>query len=184
MDTALSNIPPEAWPWIDLIFNLTCAAAGLWLAVTVFVIWRRNASNLTPVSSVPTNKRAQPDFLKVNEKARREAIARGEDFDKELEKRDRDEAAALRKAARRRQSPLQRITSLISLFLAVSSLLSVIVSVIWQVGTFSRVVEQYSASDRLLAIIADHPIGVTVAALIIALHIFRFINDRKWQQEA
>lgn len=179
----LDDIPPDAWPWIDLVFNLTMVAVGIWLAVTVFVLWRRNASNLTPVNSVERNRKAQPDFLSVDEKARREAIERGEAFDRELDKRDREEAADLRRRAARRRSPLQRIAGLVSLFMAVFSLLSVIVSVVWQVGVMGRMLEEYSAGDRLMLVVQKHPIGVAIAVLVIAYHIYRFFTDRKWQEE-
>ncbi|MCI4644101.1 MAG: hypothetical protein MRY64_04905 [Hyphomonadaceae bacterium] len=184
MDNAIDQIPAEAWPWIDLLFNITCAAAGIWLAITVFVLWRRAASNVTPVSSVPKNKRAQPDFLEVDEKARREAIARGEAFDKELEARDRAEARQERRAAKHKRSPLQRIAGLITLLMAIFSLVSAAVSVIWQVGFIGNMLEQYSAGDRLMALVTHHPIGVTIAVLVICFHIYRFFTDRKWQQEA
>ncbi|MEM1149194.1 MAG: hypothetical protein AAGI03_01350 [Pseudomonadota bacterium] len=179
----LDEIPPDAWPWIDLVFNFTCVVAAIWLASTVFVIWRRSASNLTPVNSVGTRRSAQPDFLSVDEKSRREAISQGEAFDKELDKRDRDEASTLRKAARGRRSPVQRIAGLVSLFMAVFSLLSMIVSVIWQIGFMGRILEQYSAGERLVIVIQKHPIGVSVALLVIGYHVFRFFTDRKWEQE-
>lgn len=184
MDNALDQIPADAWPWIDLLFNITCAAAGIWLAVTVFVIWRRTASNVTPVNAVPKNKRAQPDFLEVDQKARREAMERGEAFDKELDARDRNEAREERRTARRKQSPLQRLAGLIAFLMAVFSLVSAAVSVIWQVGFVGRMLEEYSASDRMMALVTHHPIGFTVAGLVIVFHVYRFFTERKWQQEA
>ncbi len=179
----LSQIPPQAWFWIDLLFNLTMAAAGIWLAMTVFVIWRRSASNLTPVNDVSKNERAQPDFLTVDEKARREAMARGEAFDRELDKRDRNEAAQLRRKGRHKRNAAQRIAGLVSLMMAVFTLLSMVVSTIWQIGFMGRVLEQYAPGERLFLVVQKHPIGVTIAALVIAYHVFRFFSDRKWEQE-
>lgn len=179
----LDDIPPDAWPWIDLVFNLTFVVVGVWLAITVFVLWRRSASNLTPVTSVERNRKAEPDFLSVDEKARREAVERGERFDRELDKRDREEASDLRRRSARPRGPLQRIAGLISLFMAVFSLLSVGVSVVWQVGVMGRMLEEYSAGDRLMLVIQKHPIGVTIALMVIAYHVYRFFTDRKWEQE-
>ena len=76
MQETLDQIPPEAWPLITLLLNVTMAVAAVWLALTVFVWWRRSASNLTPVQSAGKNKAAQPDFLKVDHAAREAAIAR------------------------------------------------------------------------------------------------------------
>ncbi len=179
----LSQIPPQAWFWIDLLFNLTMAAAGIWLAVTVFVIWRRSASNLTPVSDVSKNRRAQPDFLKVNEKARREAMARGEAFDRELDTRDRDEAEQLRRKGRHKGNLVQRLAGLVSLLMAVFTLASMVVSTIWQVGFMGSILEQYAPGERLLLVVQKHPVGVAIAVLVIAYHVFRFFSDRKWEQE-
>ena len=51
MQETLDRIPPEAWPLIDLLLNVTMIVAAVWLAITIFVLWRRQASNLTPVTA-------------------------------------------------------------------------------------------------------------------------------------
>ena len=82
-DTSV-QIPPEAWPFIDLLFNITLVAALIWGAISLFIYLRRRALNLTPVSAARTNEQAQPDFLKVDEKARAEALQKGEAFEQKL----------------------------------------------------------------------------------------------------
>src|SRR5687768_3481576 len=92
MQNVLDRIPPEAWPLVDRLIPITVAVAAIWLALSIFVYWRRRAANLTPVTAPRRNKDAQPDFLNVDHKARREAIERGEAFERELEEREAEEA--------------------------------------------------------------------------------------------
>jgi hypothetical protein len=183
MDETLRSIPAEAWPLIDLLFNITCAVTAVWLASTVFLLWRRHSSNLTTSSAVSPNRKATPDFLSVDRKARQQAIKRGEKFDRELDKQDReDERDALRKA-RAKETRLSRIARLVSLLMALFSLATVVSGTVFQVTYMGQLWEQYSASERLMGIVREYPIGVAVTVLVIAYNIFAFVNDRKWEQK-
>lgn len=179
MQETLDQIPPEAWPLIDLLFNLTMAAAGIWLAITVFVLWRRHASNLTPVNAASKRKSAQPDFLEVDHKARKEAIARGESFDKELARREREEA----RAAQRSPATLsQKIASFISFYMSLFTLATMIFGAIFQISRMGAMMQEYSSFERILAVIQNHPIAFTVASLVVVFHIYRFVAHRQWQE--
>ena len=183
MNDVLDQIPPEAWPLIDILFNLTMAATGIWLAITVFVWWRRSASNLTPVNAATKDSGAQPDFLKVDEKARAEAIERGEAFDKEIERREREAERA--KAAAAGRTPLtvsQRLARFLSFFMSLFTLATMIFGAIFQVTRMGQMMEQYSTADRIFTVIQTHPISFTVATLVIVFQVYRFFVDRKWQE--
>ncbi len=174
----LDKIPPEAWPLIDLLFNLTMAAAGIWLAITVFVIWRRKSSNLTPVNVPDKNRKAQPDFLKVDKKARQTAINRGESFDKELQRREREEA---RNKARKNRDPSsigQRIAGLITLIMSLFTLASMIYGSIFTVTRMGGMMEEYSTQERIVAVIQNHPIAFAITVLVIIARIFTFFTKR------
>ncbi len=183
MEETVARIPPDAWPLIDLLFNITCAVTAVWIAWTVFVWWRRSASNVTSISAARPNKAAEPDFLSVDEKARREAINRGEAFDKELARRERDEERAEKRAARPQETPLSRLGRLVSLGMALFSLATMISGTVFQVTIMGRYWEQYSAGERLQAVIANHPIGFTVTALVIIYNIVRFVTKRQWEEK-
>ncbi|MFN7054979.1 hypothetical protein [Hyphomonas sp.] len=185
MQDTLDQIPPEAWPIIDLLFNVTMAAAGIWLAITVFVVWRRHASNLTPVHAAGRNRKAQPDFLKVDRKARAEAIKRGAAHEKDLDRRDEAEAKAAAEAATaaakaaeaeaRRNAPMtfaQRISGLVTFLLSLFTLLSIIVSSIFTISRMGDYVGEYTAWERITSIIMQHPIAFTICVLIIIARIY------------
>lgn len=175
MQDTLDKIPPEAWPIVDLLFNLTCAAAAVWLAITVFILWRRHASNLTPVHAAEKNKKADPDFLKVDKAARAEAIARGESFDKELERREREDARAKAIAAGTAKASLgQRIIGWTSFILAIFSLVSGAASVIWTVQRIDGMTNQHGSWQALVDLFNARPLAFTIAATVIVLKIAHF----------
>lgn len=181
MQETLDRIPPEAWPIVELLFNLTMAAAGIWLAITVFVVWRRHASNLTPVHAASRNRRAQPDFLKVDKKARAEAIKRGEAHEADLDAREEAEAKAAREAAaaaakaEREKGPMtfaQRMAGFVTFLLSLFTLLSIITSSIFTITRMGDYVGEYTVWERVVAIIKQHPIGFTICVLIILARIY------------
>ena len=182
MDETLRSIPAEAWPMIDILFNVTCVVTAVWLAWTVFVTWRRVASNLTTASSSSPNRKAQPDFLAVDKKAREQAIKRGESFDKELDKRQREEEHHARRAARSKETRIGRIARLMSLFMALFSLATMISGTVFQVTNMGRIWAQYSAGERFIGVLTAHPIGVSVTAAVILYNLVTFVTNRKWEQ--
>lgn len=175
---AIETVPPEAWPLIQLLFNITIAFTALWLVWTIFVMWRRSASNLTSVRGASANQGAEPEFLSVDKKARREAIAKGETFEKEMQRRDREEANDARRAARRQETMLGRVGRLISLGMALFSIATMISGTLFQVTIMGRYWEQYSATERLTSVIQNHPIGVSVTVAVILYNIVTFVMKR------
>ncbi|MEQ9507291.1 MAG: hypothetical protein RLO80_13615 [Hyphomonas sp.] len=176
MEQTLESIPPEAWPIIDLLFNITMAAAGIWLAVTAFVIWRRRASNLTPVNAAEKNRKAQPDFLRVDQKAREEAIERGDAFEKVLDRRDAAEEAASRLRPARKA---QKVASLAALIMAVFSIMSVVTSSVFTVTNAGNLAGDFATWERARAIISEHPIAFTLCVLIILARIYTYFFPAK-----
>lgn len=183
MDETLRSIPPEAWPLIDILFNVTCVVTAIWLATAVFIWWRRSASNLTTSSSASPNRKATPDFLSVDEKARKEAIKRGEAFDRELDKQDREDERAARRRARAKETRIGRIARLISFFMAMFSLATMVSGTVFQVTFMGNIWEKYSASERLMGVIHAHPIGVAVTALVIIYNLVTFVTKRQWEEK-
>lgn len=185
MDQTLEKIPPEAWPIIEILFNVTMAAAGVWLALTVLVIWRRHSSNLTPVNAASRNKKAHPDFLKVDQKARAEAIKRGDMHEQALDRRDAAEAEAEARAnAASRREPAsfaQRIAGLVTFIMSVFTLLSIITSSVFTVSRMGDMMGGATAWDRVVAIVSAHPIAVTVCSVIILARIYTqfFMSAKK-----
>lgn len=168
MEQTLEQIPPEAWPIVDLLFNVTMAAAGVWLAITAFVIWRRHASNLTPVNAAERSQKAQPDFLKVDRKAREEAIERGDNYEKVLDRRDVAEAASRLKPAK----SAQKMAGFTALVMSIFSIMSVVSSSVFTVTSSGQMAGEFSTWERARAIAENHPIALTVCVVIIAVRIY------------
>ncbi|WP_084395933.1 hypothetical protein [Henriciella aquimarina] len=181
MEDAINSIPPDAWPVITILFNVTCAVTALWLVWTVFVLWRRRASNLTTASGASPNRKATPDFLSIDEKAREEALKRGEAYETYLDKRDRDEARAAERERRRKETMISRFGRLISFGMALFSLATMISGTMFQVSIMGRYWEQYSAGERLTRVVQEHPVGVTVTVAVILFNIITFVSNRKWE---
>ena len=181
MDDVIEAIPPEVMPYVGIMFNILFAVTAVWLAWTVFVWWRRSASNLTSVSDSVPNKKAQPDFLEVDQKARSEAIKRGETFEKELERRERDEARAAKRGGRGKESRMGRFGRLLSLGMALFSLATMVSGTLFQVTIMGRYWEQYSAGERLMKVVSEHPIGVSITIAVILYNIVSFFTNRKWE---
>jgi len=182
MPETLNQIPPEAWPLIDLLFNITMVTVAIWLAITVFVWWRRSASNLTPVNAASKNRKAQPDFLNVDNQARTAALERGETFDKEVERREREEARAAAKQRGSKSTPGQTVARFVSFLMSLFTLATMIFGAIFQVSRMGSIMKDYSTTERILSVIQSHPISFAVASAVIIFQFYRFLVDRKWQE--
>jgi len=179
---AIDNIPPEAWPLIDLMMRITVGLAAAWLVLAMIAWWRRRAYNLTIASTASRNKKAQPGFLTVDHEARADAIGRGEAHDEALGEREADEALAALKAAAGPVTMLSRIARLATLGMSVITLLTGFSGAIFNISKMGEYVEEASAVGRLELVITQHPVGTAVTVFVVAYSIWRFITDKKWEK--
>ncbi|HHL42137.1 MAG TPA: hypothetical protein ENJ42_00835 [Hellea balneolensis] len=179
---AIDQIPPDAWPLIENMLRLTLIVTGVWLALNIFIFLRRRASNLTPVHAARKNKKAEPDFLSVDKKARKSALKRGEGLEKDLDRRDKDEQRAARRAARAKMSAGQRIASLVSFLMSFFTLATMIYGAIFQVSRMGQLMQEYSTMERISTVVKTHPVSVSIASLVIIYHIYRFVSGQKWKE--
>jgi hypothetical protein len=182
LQDTLDKIPPEAWPLIEKMLTITMAVVGLWIVISIFVFLRRRASNLTPVNAARKNRKAAPDFLNVDKKARKAAMAQGKGFEKELLQRDNDEARAARLAARANASVGQRIAGLISFLMSFFTLATMIYGAIFQVTRMGQMMQDYSTIERVTTVVQAHPFAFIIATLVIIYHVYRFVAGRKWKE--
>ncbi|MEW4448896.1 hypothetical protein [Qipengyuania sp. JC766] len=180
---AIDRIPDDAWPVLDLAFQILLVVAAVWLFLSLIAWWRRRAYNLTVASTARRNRKAQPEFLKVDEKARREAIARGHEHAERLDDRDREEELAALRAGKEPVTLAKRIASLASLILSVFTLFTTVSGVFMQVTKVGNEATEWTVGDRLQYVIENHPIATTVAVVIILIHVFQYFYDRKWQKD-
>lgn len=179
----VNRIPPDAWPLIDRLFEITVAVAAIWLALSLFVYWRRRAANLTPVTAPGKNKAAQPDFLNVDHEARKAAIERGEAFERQLEAREAEEARSAERVALGTATTGRRLAKIASLVMSLFTLGAVIVGSIGNVGRMGEYMQQLSAPERIIEVIRSHPIGTAVLVLVIAAAVYQYVHERKWRPE-
>jgi hypothetical protein len=182
IEQTLSRIPPEAWPFLVMLGNITAAVTAVWIAISVFVWWRRSASNLTPVSAARKNRSARPDFLEGDTKARKEAIARGEAFDRALDARDAEEERD-RKRGLKQAGRVGTFARWVALAMSVFTLATMVSGTIFQVSYMGKLWEQYSAGERLVIVVQKHPFTFAVGALVVVYHVIKFFTEKKWQSE-
>ena len=175
----LSRIPPEAWPLIETVLRVTAVVTVVWLALTLFIQLRRNASNLTPVNAARKNKADQPDFLSVDEGARKDALERADQFESQLAKQEEAEARAARELLSRKPASMaQRAFRALSFLMSLFSLLTMIFGSIWQIGRMGSLMKEYSTVERLVAVIQNNPISFTVALLVCVYAIWSFVQSQ------
>ncbi len=179
---AIDQIPPEAWPMIDLMFRITIGLAIVWLILSLIGWWRRRAYNLTIASTAKANKKAQPDFLSVDEKARKEAVDRGRGHEETLSKREADEALATLKAAKEPITWASRIASAATFVMSLFTLLTGFSGAIFGVKRLGGYVEDATTSGQIEYVLREHTIGCAVVAFVIGYHIWRFIAEEKWKK--
>jgi hypothetical protein len=173
MDISVEQLA-ELPQWQQYLLWATVALAALWVVLTIFVQLRRKASNLTPVNAPSANKKAAPDFLKVDHKAREAQIKRGETFERELDAREAAEARTLKKV-----TLWSRLAGLATLLFSIFSLLATISTVYLQVD---RIGSTFSQSDRLLETFQKYPIPFAVCAFVIGYYVVTFFAQKQWKQ--
>ena len=178
----IEQIPPDAWPLIDLMFRITMGLALVWLLLSLIGWWRRRAYNLTVASTAKRNKKAQPEFLSVDEKARKEAIDRGRGHEEALAKREADEALATLKAAKEPITWASRMASAATFLMSLFTLLTGFSGAIFGVGRLGGYLEEATTSGRLEYVLREHTIGCAIVAFVIGYHIWRFIAEEKWKK--
>ncbi|MEP3050449.1 MAG: hypothetical protein ABJP48_03460 [Erythrobacter sp.] len=178
----IDQIPPDAWPFIDLMFQITISLTLIWLVLELIGWWRRRAYNLTVAGTASQNKKAQPDFLKVDEKARKEQIARGERHEEMLDAREREEALAALKAAKGPVSIASRIASMATLLMSLFTLLSGLSGAVFSVGRMSSYLEEAGTTGRLEYVLTEHTFGCVVAVFVIGYNIWRYFSEKKWKK--
>ena len=180
MQNVLDRVPPDAWPLIDRLIQITVVVAAIWLALSVFVWWRRRAANLTPVTAARRSKSAQPEFLKVDHDARRAAIERGEAFERQLEIREAEEARAAM-AALAPATTAGRLARIAALVMSLFTLVSIVIGAMLNIGRMGELMQQYSSAERIAAVIRNHPVGTAVLVLVILAALYQFFQERRWR---
>jgi hypothetical protein len=150
--------------------------------------WRRRAYNLTIASTASRSESAQPDFLKVDEKARAAAVGRGEDHEEFLDAREKAEAEAAAAAAALAASkgPLtlaQRLAKISAFLMSLFTLVTVIFGAVGNVGRMGASLESVGSVEKMKMILADNWFGGLVAIFVIGWHVYKYFTDKGWTKE-
>lgn len=169
-------------PLVETLAMGTVIATAVWIALVIFIHLRRSASNLTPIHAAK-KRNVKPSFLSVDHKKQKAMKEAGAEYDAELATREAHEEAEAeaKKDAKRPETILARIARILSVLMSVFTLATMIGGVIFNVNYLGGMLRQYSALDRLMVVVQQHPIAVTVAVLVIGYHIYSYIVSRKWK---
>jgi len=174
--SATDIVLPE---WMLLLMYGAVALAGIWLVATVFIHMRRRATNLTSAQQAGVRKNAAPDFMKVDHKAREEAMKRGETFEKELVEREKAEAAGKLPVKKEPANIVKMISGIAAFGFSLFTLLGAVL------GTFRTLDQaglQMSKMDQIGAIIVKHPIPAIICLFVIGYTIFIWVSQKKWAE--
>lgn len=148
---------------IDLLINGTAIAAGVWLALAIFIYWRRQQTNLTPVDVPSANPAAQPDFLSVDKKKQMAALKRGDEYARSLEKANDPRAQKRHDAF----YWVKKTVGYAALVLAFLLIVVVAIGCAFPESYLAQLLNDYSAENRLADIIQSNPISLLIALLVV-----------------
>lgn len=178
----IDQIPPDAWPMIDIMFRITIGLTIVWLVLALVAWWRRRAYNLTVASTAKKDRNAQPDFLSVDEKARKEAIKAGERHEDTLDNREKEEALAALKAAKGPVAWSERIASAATFLMSIFTLLTGFSGAIFGVKRLDGYLDQAGTAGTFEYLLREHTIGCIVVVFVIGYHIWRYVAEKKWKK--
>jgi hypothetical protein len=182
-ESAIERIPPDAWPMIDIMFKITIGLFAVWIFLALVAWWRRRAYNLTVASTHKRSKKAQPDFLSVDQKAREKAIDRGEEHEEELDERDEAEAEAADAAVGKPVGLAKRLASIATTAMSIFTLLTAISGAVLNVGKMDDQVAELTSAGKIEYLLKEHTFGVIVVLLIVAFQVWKFFNKEKWKED-
>jgi hypothetical protein len=164
---------PEGYKFI---FNIMTwggiVLGGLWLVTGVMGYMHRRAYNLTHAES-GRNQKIKPDFLKVNKKAREEAMERGEAYDEKLD---------VREGAPPPPAPaafLERLARAGATITALFGLIAAVVGTLTRAGSLQAGIEEIASFDKLMTILRNYPLGAAVAVIVVAANVIAFYTAEK-----
>jgi hypothetical protein len=163
--------------WLEPLLWVTVAIVAVWLLSSIFIHMRRRATNLTSTQEAKVKKDAAPDFLSVDHKARDAAMQRGAVYEKELDEREKAEAADLKPAKKTTASMLQSFSGIAGFLFSLFSLAGVIVNVFTQMD---RINSQVGKSEHMFAAVMKYPIPTAICAFVLVYTIWYWVANKKW----
>ncbi|MBM4063080.1 MAG: hypothetical protein FJ265_18585 [Planctomycetes bacterium] len=167
------EIPPWAQQWLFGLGIGMAALFVLWLLATVVRAMHRRAYNLTKAETAPKTA-ADPAFLKVDEKARAEALQRGDAY-------ARPAAGPAAEAAPAPSAPslwglFSRIGAVI---IALAHVGVAVIAVAAMMKDADEVVQTVSTADGIRAVVSRYWFGLLLGLIVIIAEAVQFCRSRK-----
>jgi hypothetical protein len=168
------NVTPEQVDtWLNALAWVLTACTVLWIATSIVGHLHRRNYNLTKADA-SGGKVVRPDFLDVDHKARREAIRRGETYEKQLDAR---EAAA--KAPPTTAESAGRWARWAATGTAIFTLAGTILGTFSKVSALEQNIQQVGSWDQFVQTVSDHKLGATIAFAVIGAQIVLFVQANR-----
>lgn len=166
-------IPQWAEPWLYWLGLGMVALFVLWLAASVVSAMHRRAYNLTKMETAP-KRAADPAFLKVDGKARDEALQRGDAYE-----RPGAEAPAPAATARSATSLWGLFSRIGALVIALAHVGVAVVSVTAMLKDADEVVQTVSAAECIQAVVTRYWFGLLLGLIVIIAEVVQFFRSRR-----
>lgn len=151
-------LPELVDKWVGPIQFALYTLIAIWVVLYILSYLKRRAYNLTSVETA-ASRDVKPGFLKVDHAAREDMIEAGKEFGKT------DEVPY--------KSPLS-FARICAVFASLVSLGSAVVFSVMRIESVEAVWQKYSAWDRFVAIVSEHPVGFTFSIILIVGALIRF----------
>jgi hypothetical protein len=177
--TILSAVPPVevpewARPWLSRLGLAMAALFVLWLLTTVLRRMHRRAYNLTKMETAPV-RAPEPAFLKVDEEARAEAIARGDAYVRPAD-REGAGAAPAGPAPRSIWSRWGLFSRIGAVVIALAHVGVAVVSVAAMIKDTDEVVRTVSTADCIRAVVSRYWVGFLLGLIVIIAEAARLLR--------
>ena len=116
-------------------------------------------------------REAQPDFLRVDENARKGAIDAGGHENSRT--REREEALAALDAAGKPLNLGKRMAGLAAFAMSLFTLATTIFGAVTNVSKMGETLESVSSIEKIQIVLAEHWLGALVAAFVIGWHVYK-----------
>lgn len=181
LNLALPQLEVPAWaePWLLGLGIAMAALFVLWLAATVVRAMHRRAYNLTKAETAPATA-GRPRFLAVDEKARAEALARGDAYERPTD--GAPPAAAPPPTGQSATNLWGLFSRLGAVIIALAHVGVAVVSVTAMLKDANEVMQDVSAMDCVRAVVTRYWFGLLLGLIVIIAEVVQFFRARKGAQ--
>jgi hypothetical protein len=157
---------------LDVLTWVLAIAGIIWLVTSVINARHRRAYNLTYAES-GASKKIKPDFLKVDTAKREAAIARGERYDEELARREREA---------QKPGPVAEVGRWSHLAASAAALVGVAftaLSTFQRIGPTDETLKGLGRWETFEKLVSDHKAGAVFCVAVIASNVYLVVARMK-----